>query len=759
MQDIAYTRNKSKPQLETATQSSAESESRTEPIWVSRFFNILRGQKPSKNPTGESLSTIAPLINELKRIFQDEKVCRCLMGCQASDAQRLLDSFQQLLDRTDLDLPFRKDLIIATQRLSAKTGLFPTCYKLKNVTRIGKDPVASGGVADIYKGEFRGQAVGLKTVRLNKKSQVDHMLKKFWKEAMLWGQLSDPNVLSIYGLYLDKNRVSIVSPWMENEDLRGYLDKNSSAPRARLASDVASGLMYLHNNAIIHGDLKSPNVLIDNSGRARLADFGISSVLDASIAVWTSQPRDVSKGGTLRWRAPEVLQAKATNSKESDVYAWGCVAWEIFTGQIPFPEFENDVAVAHHIITVAACQMRPDPSNQAWKDSGLTEEIWACMTQCWDREPLKRPSVTTIVQHLNATFNTPDPRQDQVADKFSPPEFRREMNGGLRTLTAKELKKIVSQGPEATRAERRNKSRVGGGNWKKEIKRDDTFIEDGMRGDLIIPVMGPAGSGKSTFINTLLGKEAARVGHALQSETEHIHFYLLPGGGRRVFMVDTPAFADTSTDDREILRRIAVWMAKSYSDDMKVAGIIYLHEITQPRMTWVMRKNLNMFEKLCGPNAASSIILATTKWDEISPRNVGERREAQLRDEHWKDMLKEGSQLRRFEGTQISAQTIVEGILARTALIDALQVQLELVKVNKLLAETEAGRTLRCTLKKLLAELYIVSQLEQQAGNDSKVCTREIVAARNHRVRLLNQQIDDLKIPFSRRILYTLRLL
>ncbi|KAG6916779.1 hypothetical protein DXG01_005361 [Tephrocybe rancida] len=154
------------------------------------------------------------------------------------------------------------------------------------------------------------------------------MMKKFWKEAMLWGQLSDPNVLAIYGLYLDKTRVSIVSPWMENEEIRTYLEKTPNAPRVRLAADVGSGLMYLHDNDIIHGDLKSPNVLIDGTGRARLADFGISSVLDASIAAWTSQQTDVSRGGTLRWRAPEVLQAKATNSKESDVYAWGCVAWE-----------------------------------------------------------------------------------------------------------------------------------------------------------------------------------------------------------------------------------------------------------------------------------------------------------------------------------------------------------------------------------------------------------------------------------------------
>ncbi|KAG6830685.1 hypothetical protein H0H87_007341, partial [Tephrocybe sp. NHM501043] len=72
------------------------------------------------------------------------------------------------------------------------------------------------------------------------------------------------------------------------------------------------------------------NVLIDNAGRARLADFGISSVSDEKILAWTAQSSSESEGGTIRWQAPEIFAVEtvgggAKNTKASDVYSWGCV--------------------------------------------------------------------------------------------------------------------------------------------------------------------------------------------------------------------------------------------------------------------------------------------------------------------------------------------------------------------------------------------------------------------------------------------------
>ncbi|KAG6811443.1 hypothetical protein H0H92_007360 [Tricholoma furcatifolium] len=119
---------------------------------------------------------------------------------------------------------------------------------------------------------------------------------------------------------------------MKHGDINAYLKNNPATPRLPLAVDVASGLWYLHENDIIHGDLKGPNILIDDAGQARLADFGISGVSDSNIIAWTSQSSGGSQGGSVRWQAPELFDvqndAGVKNSTSSDVYAWGCVAYE-----------------------------------------------------------------------------------------------------------------------------------------------------------------------------------------------------------------------------------------------------------------------------------------------------------------------------------------------------------------------------------------------------------------------------------------------
>ncbi|KAG6806834.1 hypothetical protein H0H92_009900 [Tricholoma furcatifolium] len=277
----------------------------------------------SKHRSKYSLDHLTALIAKLRRVVHEKNLHKRLVDCDKSqsDAQLLLDSFQKLLDIAELDTSFRKKLIVATQRLSTRFGIFPACYELKDIVQDSEDPVTQGGFADIFK---------------DRREQV---MKQIFKEAIIWSQLSHPNILAIYGIYRSRGRISIVSPWMENGNIRTYLQNKPATLRLPLALDVASGLSYLHEDGIIHGDLKGLNVLIDDAGRARLADFGLSGIADSKIPAWTSQSSGASRGGTVAWKAPELFDPhsveNAKNTKESDVYAWGCVAYEIFTGDIP----------------------------------------------------------------------------------------------------------------------------------------------------------------------------------------------------------------------------------------------------------------------------------------------------------------------------------------------------------------------------------------------------------------------------------------
>ncbi|KAF8056289.1 hypothetical protein FPV67DRAFT_1678222 [Lyophyllum atratum] len=279
--------------------------------------------------------------------------------------------------------------------------------------------------------------------------------------------------------------------------------------------------------------------------------------------------------------------------------------------------------------------------------------------------------------------------------------------------------------------------------WKKEeVKASDNFMKDPQKTDLVVPVMGATGAGKSTFINALVGRDVAKVGHNLQSETAQVQHYILPHPqypDRRLIIVDTPGFDDTNQDDREILRRIAVWLAQSYDADMTLAGVIYLHEITLTRMTGTARKNLDMFDKLCGPNAGPNIILATTKWNDVK-KKVGEHREKDLRATQWKEMIDRGSRMSRFEASQKSAKAIMKLILKREP-VDAAQIQQELVENDKFLSDTEAGRTLRYNLEDMLeVQRQKVARLREEGGQDlqEEIANEENIRATLDHMKSLN---------------------
>lgn len=118
-----------------------------------------------------------------------------------------------------------------------------------------------------------------------------------------------------------------------------------------------------------------------------------------------------------------------------------------------------------------------------------------------------------------------------------------------------------------------------------------------------------------------------------------------------VYLIDTPGFDDTHRSDDEVLREIATWLTDSYTADVRLSGIIYLHRISDAKMQGSALKNLFMFKKLCGPNALKSVILATTMWDMVT-ETIGQAREEELasNQDYWGGMIKHGSRVRRHAG-------------------------------------------------------------------------------------------------------------
>ena len=149
----------------------------------------------------------------------------------------------KLLDCSELVSLPRNDILGALLRLSKLSKLYPECLTITDLER-DDHVMDSGHFGEIYKGYSRNQAICLKIIKVNRKTEINHLLKvslfhafnrkcltsqAFLKEALLWGHLSHPNILSFYGIYHLKDthgRISFVSPWMENGNVTEYLKKH-----------------------------------------------------------------------------------------------------------------------------------------------------------------------------------------------------------------------------------------------------------------------------------------------------------------------------------------------------------------------------------------------------------------------------------------------------------------------------------------------------------------------------------------------------
>jgi len=190
---------------------------------------------------------------------------------------------------------------------------------------------------------------------------------------------------------------------MGNGKIAEYLRKNPFVDSILLCLDVASGLEYLHNSSptVIHGDLKGANILVTPTGRACLADFGLSVVTDSQMLSSTTRAT-----GTLRWLAPELMAAgedgqdsHARNTTASDVFSFACVCYEIFSGKHPLHEIKNDNQIP---LVVIGGRRSSRPTDITSSDRGLNDTIWCLVENSWANNAAVRPSASQIVGRLHS---------------------------------------------------------------------------------------------------------------------------------------------------------------------------------------------------------------------------------------------------------------------------------------------------------------------------------------------------------------------
>ncbi|KAI5069934.1 hypothetical protein GOP47_0014277 [Adiantum capillus-veneris] len=246
--------------------------------------------------------------------------------------------------------------------------------------------VASGSFGDLYKGTYCGQDVAIKLLKHeNFSSQIE---REFSQEVFIMRKVRHKNVVQFIGACTKASRFCIVTEFMAGGSLYDYLHRQNRVFKSpmllRVALDIAKGMDYLHQNNIIHRDLKAANLLLDENEVVKVADFGVARFQSQSGAM-------TAETGTYRWMAPEVISHLPYGHK-ADIFSFGIVLWELLTGKLPY-ESMNPVQAA-----IGVRQgLRPQIPEQT------PPELSDLIKRCWHDNPSERPDfceISSVLQIL-----------------------------------------------------------------------------------------------------------------------------------------------------------------------------------------------------------------------------------------------------------------------------------------------------------------------------------------------------------------------
>ncbi|KAJ6476149.1 kinase-like domain-containing protein [Mycena sanguinolenta] len=311
---------------------------------------------------------------------------------EGDSAQYFLDVVQDCLDKGFL-LEHRQAARRLIRKMSEACDSLPSSLFITGVSERDENATFGGGYGDIYCASYGGKRVALKRLRhFLRGSDLRRLRLKFCREALVWRDLHHPYILPFLGIDKDsfpEPYFCMVSPWMEHGTVIKYLERHGLANVDKLLYEIAQGLQYLHARNIVHGDLRGANILINDDWSACLADFGLSGFSDSNSS--TS-----ARGGSLYWMAPELLDPdrfghKFTRTTATDVYAFGCVCIELYTGQHPF----SDLSEAAALLKVIDGERPARPSSPVMPDV-----LWQHVIEFWAQDPTARPATDLVVHNM-----------------------------------------------------------------------------------------------------------------------------------------------------------------------------------------------------------------------------------------------------------------------------------------------------------------------------------------------------------------------
>lgn len=283
--------------------------------------------------------------------------------------------------------------------------------------------LGNGAFGTVSQGNMGGAPVAIKKFHIDLKgSKHDQLVDDFLSEAHTMSRLPPhPNVVQFIGACVspDKWGLCLVMEFLPRGDLRTLLFGDapiSFGERMRLAMEVATGVHALHSLTppMLHRDLKSSNVCIDERMQAKVCDFGLSR-FKSKRQEQDKRGADSMPVGTAMWMAPELIavaQGAATAgdradpfSEKSDVFAIGILIWQLVARAEPYSGLSLSAimfqVVSDGLRPVVPCRLGVAlASAESTPLPLLPEPVARLMQACWDEDPERRPDLSSVIQDL-----------------------------------------------------------------------------------------------------------------------------------------------------------------------------------------------------------------------------------------------------------------------------------------------------------------------------------------------------------------------
>lgn len=256
--------------------------------------------------------------------------------------------------------------------------------------------IGSGGSGSVYAGTYFHKDVAVKKLTLEEMGCDD-----FKKETDIWKQLSFPNIVQLYGVSTKPGKQCMVMARADCSLTDLLANQRDALPwirRLEIARDIVCGMLYLHSKDILHRDLKSMNILMQDRV-VKICDFGFAT---KKLAFKVHDSAGLK--GTPQWMAPEVCSG-APCTRKSDVYSFGVILWEIAACCLPFSSFKGS---SFELISKITKGLRP--SCDGLEIDKLVKSLFlTLLKQCWIADPRKRPDFTAVLVTVDELIGLIDP--------------------------------------------------------------------------------------------------------------------------------------------------------------------------------------------------------------------------------------------------------------------------------------------------------------------------------------------------------------